>query len=355
MEHLTDKVIQVADEWVKHLAERSKERDEETRISVYTFADEGFCRIWDTDVLRLPSVKQFYQPYGWTALIDTVVLSLDDADLISEKYGKHDFLFYAITDGAENRSKGKGKGPMYGRIARSELIRQFKERLRALASNRSLGLLVPNDTGYREAVEFGFPQGNIGLWDATSEDGLEKAMTMLKTSTDTYLTTRETKGRGSTSLFVGENVDANSIKNAKLVPLPVDDRRFVLVTKSRSTESLFFEKAINAVTKKRLVPDKAWHVEISDFVNAAHPPYRVGMAFYELIKSEKVAADKRIAVVDNNTKQVYVGPGARQLLGLPNGECRVKPTLNPDYKIFVESTSLNRHLRLGTELLLLTK
>lgn len=360
MHGLTDKVIQVADEWVKHLAEKSRERSEETRISVYTFADTAVCRIWDTDVLRLPSIKEYYEPDGWTALVDAVHLSLNDADLITEKYGRHDFLFYAVTDGVENRSRGTGDRIAWGRVPKYELARQLRERftkagIGRAGSNRSIGVLVPSEAGYREAIEFGFPAGNIGVWDATTEAGLKKAMTMMKTSTDSYMTARTTKGAGSTSLFVGANVDAKAIKAADLKPLPTENRKFVLVTKSRSTEDLFFEKPINRVTKKRLVADTAWHIEIKSFVDAAYPPYRVGMAFYELVKSEKVAADKRIAVVENNTKQVYVGAGARQLLGLPNGDCRVKPTLNPDYKIFVESTSLNRHLRIGTEVLLLTK
>lgn len=352
MNHLTDKVIQVADEWVKHLAEKSKERGEETRISVYTFADEGFCRIWDTDVLRLPSVKEYYRPYGWTALVDTVVLSLDDADLITEKYGKHDFLFYAITDGAENRSKGSGKAPMYGRISRIELARQFKERLARLASNRSVGLLVPDEQGYREAAELGFPKGNIGLWDATSEAGLEKAMTMLKTSTDTYMATRATTGRGSKSLFVGADVSAKTVKAANLTPLASNARKITVVVKTDDS----FEKVVKPANSRRKVAEMGWFVKIEDWVKRVNKgEYPLGDAFYELVKTERVQGDKEIAVVEVNTNKVYVGDGARQLLGLPDHVVSVKPDMNPDYKIFIQSNSVNRHLPHGSQVMVLKR
>lgn len=355
MRDLAEKTVQVADELVEFLAGQSKKMNQEWRVSVYTFGDDVNCHIWDMDVLRLPSMKEHYRIGGSTALIDATMTALDDFDKITEHRGDHSFLAYVITDGEENVSRGTGQRPAFGRAPRTGLATELKNRIGGLQDNRTVSLLVPDERGVRMAQSFGFPTGNILVWDASSEAGMEKAARTIQESATTYMRARTTGVRSTTSLFVGENVDAKSIKDAKLIPLPTENRRFVLVTKSRSTESLFFERPINRVTKKRLVPDKAWHVEIKDFVDAAYPPYRVGMAFYELIKAERVTADKRIAVVDNNTKQVYVGDGARRLLSLPNGDCRVKPTLNPGYKIFVESNSVNRHLRLGTEVLLLTK
>jgi hypothetical protein len=354
MQDLRHKTIQIADNLVSFLAEQSQKMGQEWRVTVYTFGDDVDCHIWDMDVLRLPSMKEHYRIKGNTALVDAVFLALDDGDKITEHRGDHSFLVYVITDGEENRSR-LGSVDRWGYPSKEEKVRKLSERMRVMPPNRTLSVLVPNEKGVREAQDFGFPLGNVKLWDASSEQGMEEAAEAIKESATRYMEARATGVRSTTSLFVGENVDAKSIKDAKLIPLPTENRRFVLVTKSRSTESLFFEKPINRVTKKRLVPDVAWHVEIKDFVDAAYPPYRVGMAFYELIKAERVTADKRIAVVDNNTKQVYVGDGARRLLSLPNGDCRVKPTLNPGYKIFVESNSVNRHLRLGTEVLLLTK
>lgn len=353
MQHLQEKVIKVTDELISSWAKDSVEKEQETRVSVYTFADTSRCDIWDMDVMRLPSMSGVYSVRGNTALIDATCLALDDSDLITEKYSDHAFLIVVLTDGQENASRGTGVRPAYGRLPRDVLASQMAERFRGLKDNRTVAVLVPNDQDYAEAKRYGFE--NIALWDATTEAGLQKAVEEIKVATRTYMDNRAKGVRSTKALFVGAEVDADAIKAAKLTPLPTSDRKIVVVARSRALQDIFFEKPINRPTKSRPVADKAWHVEIKPYVDAAYPPYRVGMGYYELTKSEKVTGDKQIAVVEVNTNQVYVGAGARQLLGLPQGVCRVKPTLNPDYKIFVESTSLNRHLREGTQVLLLTK
>jgi hypothetical protein len=358
MEHLESKVVKVTDDLVAFLAEKSKKDDEETRITVYSFSDQPECHIWDMDVFRLPSMKGLYKIKRSTALIDAVHLVLDDFSEVPEKYGKHDFMAYVLTDGEENVSVGRSSGkPGFGRLPRELVAKDLRTRLGELPANYTVLGLAPDGRAAQNMYTYGFAEGNVALWDASTEAGLERAVERIKAAHTTYVDTRTATGvRGTRSAFVvGGNVDADAIKNAKLTPLPTRDRKIVVVAKTRDTESLFFEKPINRPTKRRPVPDTALHVEIKPFVDAAFPPYRVGMAYYELTKSERVTADKQIAVVEVDTNQVYVGDGARQLLGLPNGQCRVKPTLNTNYKIFVESTSLNRHLRVGTQLLLLTK
>jgi len=351
MQHLQAKTIEMADGLVKFLAEESKKSGEETRVSIYSFADEPVCLVWDMDVVRLPSLKEHYNVYGWTALIDAVTLALDDAELITEKYGKHDFTFHVLTDGEDNRSKGTGRLPTYGRVPKPVLAQQMKDRLARLAENRSVAILVPNDDGVAEAVSFGFAPGNISVWDATSERGLEQAVDKIKTATIDYRTTRTQTGlRGTNSLFVGGNVNAAAIKDANLTPLPTSDRQIVIVTKTKDA----FEKVVKRVTKSRLKPEMGWFVEIEKFVNLAHPPFRVGKAYYELVKPETIQGDKEIAVVDVNTNKAYVGSGARQLLGLPEERRRVKPEENGQYKIYVQSSSLNRHLPIGSHVLMLT-
>jgi hypothetical protein len=345
-------LIKVADEQIAYLARRSEELNQETRVTIYTFDDQVKCLVYDKDVLRLPSIKDLYVVGGMTALIDATMQSQDDLAHTWEGYGDHSFLTFVLTDGLENASGTTGG---YYRESRDVLAERLTSRLEAMPDHWTVAVLVPDQMAKREAMGFGFPKDNIAIWDTNSSDGVEEAVSTIRTATDTYMTNRTKGVRGTKTLFVGENVDASAIKNAKLTPLSNSDRKIVVVAKTRDTESLFFEKPINRATKTRPVPDKALHVEIKPFVDAAFPPYRVGMAYYELIKSERVTGDKQIAVVDVDTNQVYVGDGARQLLGLPAGQCRVKPTLNPNYKVFVESTSLNRHLRVGSQLLLLTK
>ena len=81
MDRYTRKLIEVADNQIKYLATRSQEMNQETRISVWTFADHHNiqCVVWDMDVLRLPSIAEFYKPYGNTALVDAMLKSLSMA------------------------------------------------------------------------------------------------------------------------------------------------------------------------------------------------------------------------------------------------------------------------------------
>src|SRR6188508_3210323 len=82
-------VVKVVDAQTAYLARRSKEMDQETRVSVYVFADEVECLIYDTDVLRLPSIKDLYSPYGWTALLAATIKSQQDLAATGTLYGEH--------------------------------------------------------------------------------------------------------------------------------------------------------------------------------------------------------------------------------------------------------------------------
>ena len=104
MSHLRNKVVQVADEQIAYLARRSKELDQETRVTVYVFADEAECVIYDKDVLRLPSISQYYQPGGMTALLSATLKSQRELAQTAQLYGDHSFLTFVLTDGQENAS-----------------------------------------------------------------------------------------------------------------------------------------------------------------------------------------------------------------------------------------------------------
>lgn len=333
-----DSLIKVADEQIAYLAQRSKELDQETRVTVYTFDDTVSCKIYEKDVLRLPSIKEHYRIGGMTALIDATMTSQLDLALQPEKYGDHSFLTFVLTDGLENRS-------------RTYRANELAHRLEKMPENWTVAVLVPDQRSKHEAKQFGFPADNIAIWDADSEHGIQEAVKVIRTATDSFMDGRTRGVRGTRSLFVGGNVNAAAVKAANLSPLPTSDRQIVIVTKTKDA----FEKPVKPVTKSRLKPEMGWFVEIEKFVNLAHPPFRVGKAYYELVKTEKIQGDKEIAVVDVNTNKVYVGAGARQLLGLPEEIRTVKPEANGQYRIYVQSSSLNRHLPIGSHVLLLTK
>lgn len=309
-------LVKVADAQIAYLAQRSKEMDQETRITVYTFSgyDQIECVIYDKDVLRLPSIASYYKTYMMTALLDATALSLDDLAMTPEKYGDHAFLVYVLTDGMENNSR---------KTSRYEL----SAKLNALPDHWTVAVLVPDMRGKHDAKTVGFPADNIAIWDATSDKGVVEAGATIRQATDNFMTNRSLGIRGTKTLFSTgtEAVNKVTIKEAKLRPM------------NKSTYSVYNIDA---------------DCQIRPFVEAQGLNYRLGIAFYQLMKMENIQPQKNIAIRNKKTGTFYSGAQARNILGLPDGEqIRVKPDFNPDYDVFVQSTSVNRKLIAGTKLL----
>lgn len=128
------------------------------------------------------------------------------------------------------------------------------------------------------------------------------------------------------------------------------------------------------VTKKdlkslRTIPKnfKSWKVDseqrIDDFINSKlNMPtnarifgniYLPGNAFYQLTKPEKIQEGKLLIIKDKTTNNYYYGStDIREVLGLPlNAATKVEPTLLGNFELYVQSTSLNRKLVRGTNII----
>lgn len=98
---------------------------------------------------------------------------------------------------------------------------------------------------------------------------------------------------------------------------------------------------------------------IKGFVEKNGITYKVGKAFYELTKTEEVQQYKEIILQDKISGDMYYGDDARKHLGL-KPQCERKgdyahekliPVKDDEYRVFVQSTSVNRKLVAGTNLL----
>lgn len=323
MRHLSSTLIKVADDLVKHLARKSVELDQETRVTVYTFADETECVIFDKDVLRLPSIAELYQPNGNTALRDATGLSIQDLRQTMAKYGDHAFLTYVLTDGEENRSYKTTQS-------------MFTATLENLRDNETVAVLVPNDLGVRYARSVGFPEGNIAKWEVSAE-GLEEAGTKITRSADSFMESRvlgikSTKGVFTTDLSA---VNKSTVNSKKLTPLPRTD--YVLLDVKNNADNYAIREWVEAQLDEEGNP--------RDYV--------IGKAFYQLTKTETVQTTKGVALQNIHSGRIYTGQQARDVLNLPDQDARVRPASNDEYRIYIQSTSVNRKLVPGTKLLLL--
>jgi hypothetical protein len=356
MNHIKHDLIKAVDRTVETLARDSKEWEHETRVTIYTFNSEGVgsphghpdgnvrCQHYDKDVLRLPSIADRYKPAGGTPLIDATLKAIDDLAQTPELYGDHAFLVYVLTDGDENTSKvattAAGKA------------RALTSRIERLPDNWTIACFVPNFQSAQRARNYGYP--NVAEWDATTAHGVEEVGEVIQRTTRAWMENRA-KGTRSAgrSLFVGGQVDAAQVKS-RLTPLSHLAYEIVPVT---ATDKAWMKR--KRPTKKFPEGEEIGYVvRIDDFLNKVHPPFAVGKGYYQLFSAgqrtrEKVQGNKAIAVMDKKTSQVYVGPEARQIVGLPDHDVTVAPDANPDYEIFVKSTSDNRQLPVGTKLLIM--
>lgn len=314
MQGLSRDVVKIADAQIAHLARRSKELDQETRISVYSFNNSTTCLIFDKDVLRMPSLQGLFCTYGMTALIDATNKAIDDLTTTSQLYGDHAFLVYVLTDGGENASLHNSA--------------HLADRIKVLPENWTLAVFVPNQTSKFEAKKFGFPSDNIAIWDTTSS-GFAEVGEQIRQATDAYMTARATGVRGSRNIFnLNTAALSKQVVQSALAKLHPGQYRIAEVLRDSA---------------------------IAPFVEGLlQRPYRLGEAYYQLNKPEKVQAQKAIALYDTKTHAVYTGSSARQLLGLPDYEVKVSPAQHPQYMIFIQSTSVNRKLIAGTKLLILS-
>ncbi|WP_327064644.1 vWA domain-containing protein [Kitasatospora sp. NBC_01302] len=333
-------LIRVVDEFVKGLQEESDRLGHETRISLYAFDHEVRNLVWDMDVKHLPSLRGLYEVNnGATALIEAAVKSIDDLKNIWEEYGEHSFLQVVVTDGEENASGFSESGQMHIRMAGNRgtsvlrtWIGRIKGAMDSLPDHWTSAILVPNSLAKRTAQEYGFPAGNIAIWDADSSKGVEEAIGTVKAAATSFLRGREKGVRGTKNLFaMGQDLSTAEVK-ANLDAL--DTGTYILIPVDQQSP-------------------------IRDFVTRAGHTYRTGCAFYELSKREKIQGSKQLAVAEKDlttgrmTGRVFSGPAARRLLGLPESEATVKPGDNPAYTVFVQSTSVNRKLVPDTKLLVL--
>lgn len=317
MGHLAGQVVTVADNQIEYLARRSKELDQETRVTVYSFEGRNIrCLIYDKDVLRLPSIKGLYRIGGDTPLIDATLKSIEDLEKTPELYGEHAFLIYVLTDGQENASRNRPDA--------------LGTKIGKLPDHWTLAAFVPNASGVHEAKKFGFSKDNVSVWDTTSAKGMESVGEVVRKTTDQFMQARTLGYRGYRNLFTLD-VNALNTKAVAQVLNKLGPGQFRLLAVARDTA-------------------------IASFVEReTGRPYRLGEAYYQLTVPVKVQPQKQVALYQRKAHTVFTGREARTLVGLPDThEVRIEPANHPDYEIFIQSTSANRKLLAGTKLLILS-
>lgn len=279
---------------------------------------------WDASVVRdvvnsnvyvvEPISEKNYEASGTgTPLFDsvneaiTLMRNVPDADSPDVT-----FLVMVITDGEENRSKDKNGLHMQQSIAQLQATDRWTFVFR-----------VPK--GYGATLRrFGVPAGNIAEWEQT-ERGMERSTQITTSGISTYMN-NVSRGIKSTDKFYADlsNISQTQVKSIlnRIYPMVIDN-----------------------------VSSHEDGMAIKTFVEQRNN-YNLGEWYYELTKTEKIQDSKKIIVFDRGSNMYYTGNDARSLLGFPSyGEIKVVPGNLGSYKVFVQSTSVNRKLVGGTKLI----
>ena len=312
MSNLRQSVIDVFNQQIQNLIDKSKVTEQETRVSVFTFDDEVKNACWDTDVLRAPSIEEFYKIGGMTAMIDCARKALSDLQRIPELYHDAAFLIIVISDGMNNIS--------------NHLASKLKQELKNLPVNYTVAFLGPNQAALDQAQSFGFDKGNCQIWSTTSK-GVVEVGEVIKKVTDNFMVARSTGVRSTKNLF--------DLKTAQITKSNVVNNLEALDPK----EYTFLHVRKDAVLK--------------EFVESWKLPFRQGGNYYQLSKTEKIQGNKHVCIRDKKNGKVYTGDNARSMLGLPSHEVKVQAIDHPLYDLFIQSNSNNRKLIAGTELLVM--
>lgn len=303
-----NRIIEVAKDvfngQIDALREQSLLHDQETRISFYTFAGDVECVISDVDVARPVKLETIYAN-GSTAIRDAMFTAIEDAKMISQRYGDHSFIFYLITDGEENVSKVKPD--------------VFIKTLRDLPSNFTVAAFVPDRNGKSLLAKMGVPEGNIEIWNTTTE-GVKEVGQKFSDTMGQYFTARSAGIRSSRTLFTDlKQVNSNNVGSV----LDIIDNSLYDIVINETTQAVQIKPLVEARISR---------------------PYVKGNSFYELVKNEHVQPTKQIAIQNKKSGKIYTGSNARTLLSLPNKEVKIVPEDFGEWIVFIQSTSVNRNI-----------
>jgi hypothetical protein len=189
---------------------------------------------------------------------------------------------------------------------------------------------VPDETGVERCTpkQFGFRLDNIQIWSTTEQRHPRSRRDHIEQATENFMQARAKGVRSTKSLF---NLDVSGLSKTavktNLTALRPNQYRLLPVHKDVAIKP-FVEK----FTKEE---------------------YRQGSGYYQLTKKETIQNHKQIVVQEKSTGKIFSGPEARTMLGLPSYEVKVAPDTHNQFNIFVQSTSVNRKLVGGTNLIVL--
>ncbi len=258
-------------------------------------------------------------PSGMTPLFDSVWRAIKKLEELDDGKPETSFVVSVITDGHENQSVDPGV---------PSTVREMEKKI---ATDRwTFTFLVPNGNEDSFSRQFQVPRGNVQGWDTKTARGTMTAGIVTSAAYTSFFKEKSVRGIGK----------------------PMSSKSFY-----SSTENLTVRDARSALSEiTNQVEFLVTHMDcnIRDAVIGYGKEWIKGAAFYALIKTEKKVQDyKLVALRVKTSGKVYCGQEARDMLGIGNamGTVRLVPGDHGKFDVFIQSTSVNRKIPAGTEVM----
>ena len=314
---------------VKQHNEKALETGQTTHFSLYTFGPTVKRLVFEAP-LRFVTVRDFtnnsFDIMGGTAMYDGLGKAIEDLAFLNRDVKITDdeaFLVEVLTDGDTNSDRLFSQAKVNSLIA---------EKLRS--EMWTFAFMVPNNWKKVLLSKLTVYEGNVQEWDTTSARGFEQQSVASAAAVNTF--------------YAARSAGAKSVKNYFATDLAATLSKTVRANLEECTQ-LFTQFEV----KNTDVNTQKGKIEIRPFVESKVKSYILGSAYYQLTKTEEVQPQKEIVVENIISYKLYGGPSARQLLNLPTAgsTIKVKPGDHGNYRIYIQSTSVNRHLVPGTKVL----
>jgi len=316
MQAILPAAIRSLNENVDVIKKSATETGQSATISLMVFDSETEVKFLNRSTDNYVNVAEnSIRSQGMTALLDATgeMINLLRAEPVSDDEDVA-YLLFVITDGQENQSR------KYTATSLKTLMKEVQG-----TDRWTLTFLVPVGDAKALINNFGIPEGNVAEWE-TSRHGVETYTAQNNAGLRNYMSSRA--------------VGTNSVKT------------FYTDLSKVTLKDVSQLKDVSNLTTLLTVPQDA---NIREFIESQGKTFIKGAAFYQLVpgkrEADKVQNYKEVLIFDKRSNKVFGGDDARQVLGLPLNEMKIRPGNHGNFDIFVQSTSVNRKVKAGTKVI----
>jgi len=319
MQSLTRPALKAVNSMIETIKKRAREEGQLAVISLIGFSDRPRVIVSPTDCQQFADL-QYYRADGSTAMFDAVGLAVKTFKNYTQDtiLTESSFLVMCITDGEENASLDYN----------SRTLKDLMERMEN-TDKWTFTFQVPRGSASKLVRQFGISEHNVAEWE-TSERGMAAAAEANSKGLDDYFIGRTQGITRSGKFYANVTTDLSNLSKSQV------------------------RRSLNDVSDQYKAITVTSAAPICEFAESrTKKKYISGSVFYMLMKPEEIQPQKEVLLIEKTSGIVYGGVGARDMIGLPDGDyAKVKPGQHGDYDIYVQSTSVNRKLVVGTKILL---